>query len=483
MAFFSRKKNKKKSENASATEGRDGADNASSNTAPAQKTRTRERGRTSKSVDEPVFQNPPVELKAPTSESLSEKLAKVAPAPEEVKARSPEEAVAQQFAELRRVVRESEARERAGKETQSTLSQQAVSPEATALTDHNDQDDKPKSRRARRREDKAAAKQEARQQKLEKSGGMFRRKKKAEEADPAAPLALGEKERIDDDLLKVAAVVEARKSDNEFAERETPQDRLVDPDPAQRLARPTDEPTSTPESLSAESGRASSSAYTDDMPQAQTELGEPVELSDPINVDENPMELSDPAQAIEKEVPPTNIPVESMHLRLPNHWLGLWVSEDGRSFFLEDAGRGSYLVTALPDPMSNCHFGPDFPELETWRMPSAFVREPVGDIVADRLSIETVPGLPPEFLSPLVFLYFLVDVGDDENEGNRFAEPEDRVEDIYIATDFDPGTANPWGDGEIPWLGGSGTYYKAPDKLDDYVLRRMENQEPRNNPE
>ncbi len=478
MAFFSKKKNKKKKENASVADERQSTGDASSIAAPAGKTRTSKRGRTPKFADEPVFQNPPVELKSSTNESLSEKLAKVAPAPEKPGANSPDEVVAQQFDELRRVVRESEARERAEQEAMSPVEQPPVNLESVALSgEEDDQDGKKMSRRERRREDKAAAKIETRRAKSEKSGGMFHRKKKADEIDTDAPMALGEKEKIDEDLLKVAAVVEARKSGGEASQVQTPQERPSERAPA---ARPADFDDAHVEALR---GRPLVSDETAASVHSNVEPMAPVELNEPVDVDANPMELTDPAQAIEKQVPPTNIPVESLHLRVPTHWLGLWVSEDGRSFYLEDAGRGSYLATALPDPMSNCHFGPDFPELETWRMPSAFVREPVGDIVADRLSIETVPGLPPEFLSPLVFLYFLVDVGDDENEGNRFAEPEDGVEDIYIATDFDPGTANPWGDGEIPWLGGSGTYYKAPEKLDDYVLRRMENQEPRNNPE
>jgi len=173
--------------------------------------------------------------------------------------------------------------------------------------------------------------------------------------------------------------------------------------------------------------------------------------------------------------------MDFMKLRLPNAWLGLWVSEDGRSLYIESDDNGGYSVTAMPDPMSKCYFGPDYPEIETWRMPANFVRESIGELDGERLTINSVPGLPAEHRAPFVHLYFLTNVVGDEGGGTRFADAADILTKVYLVTESEAGTVNPWGeDDEILWLGSPANFYKAPAKLDTYLARRMLSEDPSN---
>ncbi|TNE38641.1 MAG: hypothetical protein EP347_05695 [Alphaproteobacteria bacterium] len=169
-----------------------------------------------------------------------------------------------------------------------------------------------------------------------------------------------------------------------------------------------------------------------------------------------------------------------LRMQMDESWLGLWVAEDGRAIVIEEGDPGDYFVSAMPDPMSKCYTGPDYPEIETWRMPAEYVREPVGEIEGDRVVINTVPGLPEEHEAPTVFLYFLT--ADEEEEGeNRFAQRGDRLRAIFMVSDSAAGTVNPWGDGDdVLWLGEPASFYKAPEKLDLYIDKRLRKGDPSN---
>jgi hypothetical protein len=174
-------------------------------------------------------------------------------------------------------------------------------------------------------------------------------------------------------------------------------------------------------------------------------------------------------------------PPQSARVQLTDDWLGLWVSEDGRSIYIEEVEIGNYQVTALPDPMSKCYFGPDFPEIETWQMPAQFVREKIGDVMGERLKIDTVPGLPDGHYGPTVNLYFLAEADGGDAGETRFAEDADTIRSIFMVCDSDPGSVNPWGSADqIEWLGDAASFYKAPEKLEHYLANRMVKEEPHN---
>lgn len=195
------------------------------------------------------------------------------------------------------------------------------------------------------------------------------------------------------------------------------------------------------------------------------------------------------SQEPEQEVVDVEIPAATfgaakepsrLRMQMDESWLGLWVAEDGRAIVIEEGDPGDYFVSAMPDPMSKCYTGPDYPEIETWRMPAEFVREPIGEIEGDRVVINTVPGLPEEHKAPSVYLYFLTE--DEEEEGeNRFAQRGDRLRSVFMVSDSTAGTVNPWGDGdEVLWLGEPASFYKAPEKLDLYIDKRLRKGDPSN---
>ncbi len=163
------------------------------------------------------------------------------------------------------------------------------------------------------------------------------------------------------------------------------------------------------------------------------------------------------------------------------NWLGLWVSEDGEAIFIEEDGDGWFAVTVLPDPTTTCHSGPDYPEIQSSRMPASWSKEAVGEFDGERLSVITVPGLPDTHRSPMMYIYFLTSIPAVEGSGNRFATPDDPTRRVFIAADFEPGTVNPWSDrDDIEWIDPSVNFYKAPGKLDAYMMRRMAKDDPLN---
>lgn len=162
------------------------------------------------------------------------------------------------------------------------------------------------------------------------------------------------------------------------------------------------------------------------------------------------------------------------------NWLGLWVSEDGAAIFIED-DDGWFAVTVLPDPKTTCYAGPDYPEIQSYRMPASYSREELGEFDGERLSVITVPGLPEGHRSPMMHIYFLASIAAAQGGGNRFATPDDPTRRVFIVADLELGTVNPWSnDDDIEWIDPSVNYYKAPGKLDAYMMRRMSKDDPLN---
>jgi hypothetical protein len=171
----------------------------------------------------------------------------------------------------------------------------------------------------------------------------------------------------------------------------------------------------------------------------------------------------------------------TVHLGISENWLGLWVSEDGEAIFIEDEDDGWFAITVLQDPTTKCYYGPDYPEIQTFRMPGLYAQEEIGDFVGERFSVITVPGLPDDHRSPIMYLYFLASVPASEGGGNRFATSADTTNRIFLVADFELGTVNPWSDeDDIEWIDPSVNYYKAPGKLDAYMRRRMDSEDPLN---
>lgn len=163
------------------------------------------------------------------------------------------------------------------------------------------------------------------------------------------------------------------------------------------------------------------------------------------------------------------------------NWLGLWVSEDGEAVFIEEDGDGWFAVTVLPDPTTTCYSGPDYPEIQSYRMPASWSQESVGEFDGERLAVITVPGLPDTHRSPMMYIYFLTSIPVADGGGSRFATPDDPTRRVFIAADFEPGSVNPWSDrDDIEWIDPSVHYYKAPGKLDAYMMRRMAKDDPLN---
>ncbi len=166
---------------------------------------------------------------------------------------------------------------------------------------------------------------------------------------------------------------------------------------------------------------------------------------------------------------------------LSENWLGLWVSEEGAAIFIEEDGDGWFAVTVLPDPTTTCYAGPDYPEIQSYRMPASYAREELGEFDGERLSVITVPGLPDTHRSPMMYIYFLTSIPAAQGGGSRFATLDDPTRRVFIAADFEPGTVNPWSENDdIEWVDPSVNYYKAPGKLDAYMMRRMAKDDPLN---
>lgn len=166
---------------------------------------------------------------------------------------------------------------------------------------------------------------------------------------------------------------------------------------------------------------------------------------------------------------------------LSENWLGLWVSEEGEAILIEEDGDGWFAVTVLPDPTTTCYSGPDYPEIQSYRMPASYAREELGEFDGERLSVITVPGLPDTHRSPMMYIYFLTSIPAAQGGGSRFATLDDPTRRVFIAADFEPGTVNPWSDNDdIEWIDPSVNYYKAPGKLDAYMMRRMAKDDPLN---
>lgn len=164
-----------------------------------------------------------------------------------------------------------------------------------------------------------------------------------------------------------------------------------------------------------------------------------------------------------------------------DNWIGLWISEDGAAIFIEEDDDGWYAVTVMPDPKSMCYAGPEYPEIQSYRMPASYEREELGEFDGERLSVITVPGLPEGYRSPMMHIYFLTSIPAAQGGGNRFATPEDPTRRVFIAADLELGTVNPWSDqDDIAWIDPSVNYYKAPGKLDAYMIRRMSTDDPLN---
>lgn len=168
-------------------------------------------------------------------------------------------------------------------------------------------------------------------------------------------------------------------------------------------------------------------------------------------------------------------------LGFSENWVGLWVAEDGQAIFIEDDDDGWHAVTVLQDPTTKCFSGPDYPEIQTFRMPAIYAQEEIGDFEGERFSVITVPGLPEEHRSPVMFLYFLTSIPASQGGGNRFATPDDATNRVFLVADFELGSVNPWSDeDDIEWIDPSVNFYKAPGKLDAYMARRMSNEDPLN---
>ena len=163
------------------------------------------------------------------------------------------------------------------------------------------------------------------------------------------------------------------------------------------------------------------------------------------------------------------------------NWVGLWLSEDGAAIHIEEDDDGWFAVTVLPDPTTTCYAGPEYPEIQSYRMPASYSREELGEFDGERLSVITVPGLPDGHRSPMMHIYFLTSIPAAQGGGNRFATPEDPTRRVFIAADLELGTVNPWSErDDIEWIDPSINYYKAPGKLDVYMKRRMSRDDPLN---
>lgn len=164
-----------------------------------------------------------------------------------------------------------------------------------------------------------------------------------------------------------------------------------------------------------------------------------------------------------------------------DNWIGLWLSEDGAAIYIEEGDDGWFAVTVLPDPTTTCYAGPEYPEIQSYRMPASYSREELGEFDGERLSVITVPGLPDGHRSPMMYIYFLTSIPAAQGGGNRFATPGDPTRRVFIAADLELGTVNPWSDrDDIEWIDPSVHYYKAPGKLDAYMTRRMSRDDPLN---
>lgn len=173
--------------------------------------------------------------------------------------------------------------------------------------------------------------------------------------------------------------------------------------------------------------------------------------------------------------------VESEAEGFSENWIGLWISEDGAAIYIEEDEDGWFAVTVLPDPKNKCYSGPEFPEIQSYRMPASYSREELGEFDGERLSVITVPGLPDGHRSPMMYIYFLTAIPAAEGGGNRFATPDDTTRRVFIAADFELGTVNPWSEyDDIEWIDPSVNFYKAPGKLDTYMVRRMSTDDPLN---
>lgn len=190
-----------------------------------------------------------------------------------------------------------------------------------------------------------------------------------------------------------------------------------------------------------------------------------------------PQDVASMAAVSRVEHQPTRAPAYGFS----ENWLGLWVSEDGEAIFIEEDNDGWFAVTVLPDPTTTCYAGPDYPEIQSYRMPASYTHEAVGEFDGERLTVITVPGLPDTHRSPMMYIYFLTSVPAADGGGNRFATPDDPGRRVFIAADFELGTVNPWSDrDDIEWIDPSVNYYKAPGKLDAYMMRRMAKDDPLN---
>ena len=213
---------------------------------------------------------------------------------------------------------------------------------------------------------------------------------------------------------------------------------------------------------------------------------------DPDNVFVLDDPLVEPGVASSQTIPAGERHVEPLRLEpenrlappasgLSENWLGLWVSEEGAAIFIEEDGDGWFAVTVLPDPTTTCYSGPDYPEIQSYRMPASYAREELGEFDGERLSVITVPGLPDTHRSPMMYIYFLTSIPAAQGGGSRFATLDDPTRRVFIAADFESGTVNPWSDNDdIEWVDPSVNYYKAPGKLDAYMMRRMAKDDPLN---
>lgn len=195
-------------------------------------------------------------------------------------------------------------------------------------------------------------------------------------------------------------------------------------------------------------------------------LREETEAELAISQEEDPFEAAPPRK-------------DRLRLRLPKAWSGSWVSEAGETIHIETLPDGTCEVTSLPDPMSYCHESREFPGIQAWRMPANFQREPIEGMIGERMAIDTVPGLDAGHKGPTVYLYFLASESDNGDGGSRFAEPGDKLSNVYMVMSAEEGTANPWGAGDqVDWMDPSTMFYKAPKKIDDFVSNRMASEEP-----
>jgi hypothetical protein len=173
--------------------------------------------------------------------------------------------------------------------------------------------------------------------------------------------------------------------------------------------------------------------------------------------------------------------IETVAEGFSENWIGLWISEDGAAIYIEEDEDDWFAVTVMPDPKSTCYSGPQYPEIQSHRMPASYSREELGEFDGERLSVITVPGLPGGHRSPMMYIYFLTAIPAAEGGGNRFATPQDTTRRVFIAADFELGTVNPWSEyDDIEWIDPSVNFYKAPGKLDAYMMRRMSTDDPLN---